>query len=555
MPTIGELVERLMPIGTEYGAVAAGTKRPRNPGWDTPPWWPPDLFAVAATLVRFSECYAHPDVRGGIGLGKNHPRACERLGALWRQDPDSAPTEQWIRTQWSELRRNWNTPIQEYTDRDRLAPWSVAALRLMAVADEASSGIGFGGKSVFAQTAEVIGYENFDQSLCWLVDQGECCVQPKGRTPQVGCNVRSLSLHLALLPSVNMVTTVHVNPVTTPRKAGRLGVLLVPFPYFVRDSEFQARAVRGQKWGRLGLRCSWGRRPSSGALSAFVAELIDQARAHKRKVDVLVFPELALSKAQHQAIWKTARAKGVGLFLAGVHSRGDTGARNLAVGSLADRRQRDVASWDQAKHHRWRIERNQIEAYGLKLNADRFWWEDIDVTARTVVATRFTRGGTIACLVCEDLARVEPVQPALREMGPSLIVALLMDGPQLTGRWSAQSATVFSEDPGSSVLTFTSLGLLRRTLTTRGHDGPASASIALWREPGGAPVPLLLAPDAHAIHVSLKLGRERELTLDGRDDHTAAEVYRLDNAGGQGCRSIAHPAPPPWAASLYRSPA
>src|SRR5205085_593635 len=137
-------------------------------------------------------------------------------------------------------------------------------------------------------------------------------------------------------------------------------------------------------------------------------------------------------------------------------------------------------------------------------------------------------GATASCLVCEDLARVEPVQPVLREMGPSLLFALLMDGPQYEARWAAKSATVFADDPGSSVLILTSLALVRRSIKLRfKHSKPAMVPIALWHEPGKGAREIPLAPDAHAVHFTLQTRNVREVTLDGRDDRRTAEEFRL----------------------------
>jgi hypothetical protein len=51
----------------------------------------------------------------------------------------------------------------------------------------------------------------------------------------------------------------------------------------------------------------------------------------------------------------------------------------------------------------------------------------------------------------------------MNAIGPNLVIALLMDGPQLENRWPARYATVLAEDPGSAVLTVTSLGMVRRS--------------------------------------------------------------------------------------------
>src|SRR5207237_10901568 len=100
-------------------------------------------------------------------------------------------------------------------------------------------------------------------------------------------------------------------------------------------------------------------------------------------------------------------------------------------------------------------------------------------------------------LVCEDLARIDPVQAALRAVGPNLVIVLLMDGPQFERRWPGRYATVLADDPGCAVLTLTSLGMVRRS-TVPGDDD--CREIALWKEsPSSAARELKLPKGAHGL--------------------------------------------------------
>ena len=58
---------------------------------------------------------------------------------------------------------------------------------------------------------------------------------------------------------------------------------------------------------------------------------------------------------------------------------------------------------------------------------------------------------TLSVLICEDLARYDPVLTVMNAIGPNLVIALLMDGPQLERRWCGRYATALADDPGSSV--------------------------------------------------------------------------------------------------------
>jgi len=84
-------------------------------------------------------------------------------------------------------------------------------------------------------------------------------------------------------------------------------------------------------------------------------------------------------------------------------------------------------------------------------------------------------------------------------------------------RWSARYATVLADDPGSSVLTFTSLGLLERSIKAGRSD--AKRYVALWKEDTGRTVPIPCEKGAHAIVLTLSGHRTTERTLDGRRNH------------------------------------
>lgn len=132
---------------------------------------------------------------------------------------------------------------------------------------------------------------------------------------------------------------------------------------------------------------------------------------------------------------------------------------------------------------------------------------------------------TVTTLICKDLARSDPCQERVRGIGSNLVIALLMDGPQLKDRRPARYATVLAEDPGSSVLTVTSAGLLRRSNDTR--QFPASDKIGLWRDDTGRTSELSLAPSAQALCLTLQPTAIQERTLDGRADNTGSQSWRL----------------------------
>jgi hypothetical protein len=113
----------------------------------------------------------------------------------------------------------------------------------------------------------------------------------------------------------------------------------------------------------------------------------------------------------------------------------------------------------QDKHHRWSLDEAQVNQYHLggALHPHIRWWEATDVPRRTISFME-AHELTIALLVCEDLAQSDSVAQVIRSVGPSLLITPLLDGPQLSSRWSARYASVFADDPGSAVFTLTSYG-------------------------------------------------------------------------------------------------
>lgn len=179
------------------------------------------------------------------------------------------------------------------------------------------------------------------------------------------------------------------------------------------------------------------------------------------------------------------------------------------------------------KHHRWRVDGGQIETYALgsALDVNRRWWEGIDILSRSLDVFVLRGNATITTLICEDLARNDPCQELVRGIGPNFVVALLMDGPQRGDRWPARYGTVLADDPGSSVLTLTSLGLIRRSNET-GLFPPAD-QIGLFRDDTGKVTELRLPPKAQAICISLRPSRLKEFSIDGRHDNCDAQAWRL----------------------------
>jgi len=177
----------------------------------------------------------------------------------------------------------------------------------------------------------------------------------------------------------------------------------------------------------------------------------------------------------------------------------------------------------QSKHHPWKLDEAQIVQYGLGgvLSPSREWWEYANFTGRRVQFISISEDLAMCVLICEDLARPNPVADMVRAVGPNLVIALLMDGPQTKERWSARYATVLADDPGCSVLALTSIGMAELSRPTSGPS--RSRVVALWKDALKGVTEIEMPAGCGAVAVSLSNRYREEFTADGRgDDQRAA---------------------------------
>jgi hypothetical protein len=314
----------------------------------------------------------------------------------------------------------------------------------------------------------------------------------------------------------------------------------VEYAYTIEARCFSGRPVDvaevDESWGFFEIEQRWlladgvgseeSREKKRGQVVAFILDLIDRAREDVERIDAIVLPEGALDWPCYcrlvEALRERQAASPLEFVISGASGFRDDRNNFVLTTTFSHTEDGWVAVTNgQAKHHRWRLEENQIRAYALgsALDPSRSWWEQIAVDARRVGLTVFRRYSSFAAMICEDLARSEPCHAAIRAAGPNLVFALLMDGPQLPQRWAAQYATVLADDPGSSVLTVTSLGLIERSNMAR--QGQGSRTVALWKDGDVGTVPLDLPAGRHAILLTLTGASASEITLDGRKNDDA----------------------------------
>lgn len=546
-------------------------KKPKPAGseWDAAPYHPADVFAAAAVLLARSGAYHHiaPTAEGERAGIHHSPRRLlvseewrnnwRALAKEWTDDDGQVSPPSTIQQRWTGL-VGCTTPIYKAFEWEDVPPdWWLDALTLLAVADEACAGIGFTSrKNWIVNTVELALREEIadSQTPTHTISAASAdflCVMPKSRTPRVGCTFRSLTNNLALLPPRGLARagwfpTARPSPSSTAAKKDRpFNVLLVPFPYSVTASAFKPSAIftpdasdmSHRSWGWFEVEPEWCPRGGHKDAKArdvgiFVESLIAKASKDVGQIHAVVLPELALSwdaftsvKARVQA------ASDVELLVSGVYENSWRRKGNYVATALISRDSDNSVMRSavdvREKHHRWRLDPAQIESYALGASLDPkiTWWEKLDIISRSLSVFVLRNQATVTALICEDLARVDPAQELLRAIGPNLVIALLMDGPQLTDRWSARYGTVLSEDPGSSVLTLTSYALIDRANVTGRYS--KSDCVGLWRDEKGGVRELKLPPDAAALCVSLWPLNLTERTLDGRDDQNAALAWTL----------------------------
>jgi hypothetical protein len=419
------------------------------------------------------------------------------------------------------------------------------------------------------------------------VDSLRCRVLPKRHNPVIGITLRSISSNLAFHQSpVDVVwRKTQGNPLGNRLKRDRpakMSILLLPLPLAVTAKDFapdlDEEKVVDMMEGYGFFSYEPNRKNGSQQEAtdrADVAhiekalELIREAKSelgNEGSIDLVVLPEAAFNLTQFNKFEKRLLAEGgnlPGILIAGVRE-----SKQELEKEMTDRKEKRSSNafnfsrnavyckyydegdgsregnyyrkptavkpsitpkYKQYKHHRWQLERTQIRRYGLSsiLTPDTIWWESIKIPKRRVSFLNVGDRMTISHLICEDLARQDPIAELVRQVGPTLVVAILMDGPQLKNRWSARYATVLSDDPGSSVITLTSLGMVKRHSS---EFGAMSRIVALWNESGaGHSREIELAQGAEAILLTLTMDQSEEKTADGRKELDATSILRLND--------------------------
>jgi hypothetical protein len=297
--------------------------------------------------------------------------------------------------------------------------------------------------------------------------------------------------------------------------AREVNVLLLPWPLQIQESDFvpvpgTVRRPEREPFGYFSYV------PSEPFDLDLADRLIDAALQDVDGVDVVVLPEGCLEESQIAPFETVLERRGVPMLVCGLRpdplTTGQFPGNGVHTSLLLGDR---WWQYRQNKHHRWFLDAGQIEAYNLAgaLPAGIRWWEAMDIPKRAVHFLDLGGGVTVAAVVCEDLARLDGVAELIRSVGPTLVVTLLLDGPQLATRWTARYASVLADDPGSAVLTLTPLGM---TLRSQPGGLPPSRMIAMWKDPIRGLREIECEPRSQGVLLTVELDRSARHAADGR---------------------------------------
>jgi hypothetical protein len=502
------------------------------------PPWPPDLFALCMSALHQSGAYC--------AVLKNWPprgvsasewaEEVEKVGTSWLSNWPRIAVPSEVTILWDKVLTGWDLVVADL-GKDENLPVCQSLLELCAIADEACAGMGTPGphyeedetperiqkiEELFSHVDTILQRDRNGSTLCDEIDTGCLRVLPKMRTPQTGLTIRSLSHHLSLCPA-NEVRPKWIMRSYRPEQAHALNLLLVPWPARVAPIQFTPTCGLPQEMGNMEAEefgfftfthGDLGLVPDFETLMTNASDLVGPIHG-------VVLPELALSPEQLAGVRDKVLARG-SFLISGVGTCSESGLKH-GKNFISVDFPRYNQSLYQSKHHRWRLDHNQLSQYGLgsRLYSEKKWWEHIDVHSRELMFISMLQWLVFSVLICEDLSRPDPIGDLVRAVGPNLVIALLMDGPQLKQRWGARFASVLADDPGCSVLTLTSLGMCDLSWPTD-DSVRRSRVIALWKDAEKGAIEIELPEGNDAVVISLNVRYKEEWAADGRSDHKNA---------------------------------
>jgi hypothetical protein len=495
--------------------------------------WPPDLFALANVILTDTEAFRFALAPTGEWPPSRCPvwaHAVLDAGHQWGVWVEDRHRElpRLLIDEWTAFRERADVPLEQlgsgHDPRMR-----EALLTLHAIADEACAGLAVALDSSDADGGlyRVRGRELLCRtgSLARL-NPRVLRVLPKVSSPPTG---RPSFSRYACVRGPGAEARWHKMPARhrgTDIRSEYATLLLLPWPLVVRESDFHAledsvQRLEKEPFGFFEFA------PSEGLDFDLLDRVLIAARKEANSVDIVMLPESAVDEGELDELEALLDFHGVVYLQAGVRQRPALPGRfprNYMHTGVNPRLEKGGApdgvageAWfhiRQNKHHRWSLDEGQIYQYRLggALHPRIRWWEAMEVPRRVIEFVEVAEL-TLVSLVCEDLAQNDDIASLMRSVGPTVVVTVLLDGPQLTSRWSARYASVLADDPGSAVLTLTSFGMVQRS-RPHGHD--ASRVIALWKGPAGGVREIALESGAHAVLLTVCMDRATRRSADGR---------------------------------------
>lgn len=530
-------------------------------------YWPGDLFAICAALLEKSGAYTHVGVQscpmreGGWKSLDARRKDLAKVARQWRRmladqvDADFSKDTQPFQAP-QQVQAWWSTVVGHATKtvgslRESPTPCG-ALLNLVAICDETMAGVGL--FSNYEKRAPELNFYAFCENLlfpnvsegteakssklsptpptstlCLEILPSRLRVLPKSQTPKSGLSLRSLSHYLSLCPPVDIdIRWFSYGPDKSLAGSDSCcNILVVPWPFTIAANQFfsvlpkEIDAARIPPAGMPEMSGWFGFRHqsiSTGELVQTIEALVAKAKVVASDVNMVVLPELALSRQQFERLRDTLFERHKLFLISGVQSTKDNVPTNEAI--VAFPTESGKVEYSQQKHHRWRLDRDQIIRYGLagQLDVDFDWWEAIAISARQVNFLTLKPWLSTCVLICEDLAQFDPVGRVVRSVAPDLVVSLLMDGPQLNGRWPARYATVLADDPGTAVLTVTSLGMTLRSPEHLGSPTAIPRTVGLWRDPISGTIPITLPVNSCSALLTVSRKDATQWSADGREN-------------------------------------
>ncbi|WP_042153124.1 MULTISPECIES: hypothetical protein [unclassified Pseudoalteromonas] len=312
-------------------------------------------------------------------------------------------------------------------------------------------------------------------------------IQFKSHTPQAGISLNSLSHNLAYIkPGIEVAALVGSSIELI--QPDSYNVLVLPWPLEVKDEFFKQD---DKPTLQMNDEFAFFEYKNNQPITHQMIEYAIESSGEQTSLDLIVIPECAVNSNDKIKILSGLRdyfsEKSINppVIIFGVFGDGDN-VESYGENSLELLYQnRFVAHYvaeNQKKHHRWALDETQLNTYGLGhiLSTDKVkWWESCSIGDRKLISYRDERIH-ICPLICEDLARQDPIAPIVRALGPDLVIALLLDGPQLKDRWSGRYSSALVDEPGCSVLSISPYGMTQRS--TNGGKYPKSSTVALWND-------------------------------------------------------------------------